>query len=159
MSHQRWGYEEGRFCTGATGHSQTLAQRLLRESFSGADPSGKEDSAAAMIEILRSLLPQDPTVGKGLSGHEIQAVPPHVRMKYEPFGSTQMLVESTSGQTMTLEAAVSPWIITPDRLLAPLAMNVPTIPFSSSGFDFRIEGMELTGDLSIVSTQPRRLWP
>ena len=158
MSPQRWGYKEGKFVTGATGHSQTVAQRFLRERFSGADLPSKEDSAAAMIDILRSLPPQDPTVGRDCLVTTIQAVPPHARIKYEPFGSTQMLVESASGQTMTLESAVSPWIITPDRLLAPLAMNVPEIPFSSSGFDFRIEGLESTGDLSIVSSQPRRLW-
>jgi hypothetical protein len=159
MSPQRWGYEEGRFCTGATGLSQTVAQRLLSERFSGADLSSREDAAAAMIEILRSLPPQDPTVGRDCLVTTIQAVAPHVRIKYEPFGSTQMLVESSSGQTMALEAAASPWIITPDRLLAPLAMNGPGIPFSSSGFDFRIEGVESTGDLSIVSSRPRRLWP
>jgi hypothetical protein len=160
MSPQRWGYQEGKFCTGATGHSQTLAQRLLTERFSGADLSSQEDSAAAMIEILRSLPPQDPTVGRDCLVTTIQAVPPHVRMKYEPFGTTQMLVESVaSGQRYTFEAAVSPWIITPDRLFAPLTMNGPAIPFSSSGFDFRIEGVESTGDLTIISSQPRRLWP
>jgi hypothetical protein len=83
-----------------------------------------------------------------------------VRIKYEPYGITQMSVESAaSGKTITVEAAVSPWIITPDRLLAPLAMNISAIPFSSSGFDFRIEGVESTGDLTIISSQPRRLWP
>jgi hypothetical protein len=132
---------------------------LLTERFSGADLSSQEESAAAMIEILRSIPSQDPTVGRDCLVTTIQAVPPHARMKYEPFGTTQMLVESAGGQTMTLEAAVSPWIITPDRLIAPLAMNVPEIPFSSSGFDFRIEGVESTSDLSIVSSQPRRLWP
>lgn len=159
MSPQRWGYEEGKFCTGATGHSQTLAQRLLTERFSGADLSSKEDSAAAMIEILRSLPPQDPTVGRDCLVTTIQAVPPHVQVKYEQFGTTQMLVQSASGQTMTFKAAWSPWIITPDRLVAPLAMNVPELAFSSSGFDFRIEGVESTGHLSIVGSQPRRLWP
>ncbi len=69
-------------------------------------------------------------------------------IKYEPFGTTQMLVQSGSGQTMTFEAAVSPWIITPDLLIAPLAMNVPELPISSSGFDFRIDGVESTGHLS-----------
>jgi hypothetical protein len=85
----------------------------------------------------------------------IQAVPPHVRIKYDPSGTTKMLVESASGQRYTFEAAVSPWIITPDRIFEPLAMNVSEVPFSSSGFDFRIEGVESTGDLSIVSSQPR----
>jgi hypothetical protein len=160
MSPQRWGYQDGKFCTGATGHSQNLAQRLLTERFSGADLSSQEDSAAAMIEILRSLPPQDPTVGRDCMVTTIQAVPPHVRMKYEPFGTTQMLVESVkTGQRYTFEAAVSPWIITPNQIVAPLTMNGPAIPFSSSGFDFRIEGVESTSDLTIVSSQPRRLWP
>jgi hypothetical protein len=158
MSPQRWGYEEGKFVTGATGASRNVAQKLLTARFSGADLSSQEESAAAMIDILRSLPPKDPTVGRDCLVTTIQAVPPHVRIRYEPFGSTQMLVESASGQSMTLEAAVSPWIITPDQLLKPLAMNVPEMPFSSSGFDFRIEGVESSGDLSIVSSQPRRLW-
>ncbi|HKH53933.1 MAG TPA: hypothetical protein VKA58_00610 [Propionibacteriaceae bacterium] len=129
------------------------------ERLSGADLSSNDDTAAAMIDILRSLPSQDPTVGRDCLVTTIQGVPPHVRLKYEPFGTTQMSVESTaSGKTITVEAAVSPWIITPDRLVAPLAMNVAAIPFSSSGFDFLI-GVEATGDLSIVSSQPRRLWP
>ena len=160
MSPQRWGYEKGRVCTGATGHSQALAQRLLHERFSGADLSSQEDTAAALIEILRSLPDEDPTVGRDCLITTIQAVSPHVRIKYEPFGTTQMLVESvTTGQRYTFEAAVSPWIITPNHIFAPLTMNGPAIPFSSSGFDFRIEGLESTGDLTVVSSQPRPLGP
>jgi hypothetical protein len=160
MSPQRWGYgSSGKIYIRALGHSQNVANKLLRERFSGADISSKEDTAAALIDILRSLPPQDPTVGRDCLVTTIQAVPPHVRVKYEPFGTTRMLVESSRGQTFTFEAAVSPWIITPDRLFAPLTMNGDAIPFSSSGFDFRIEGVESTGDLSIVSSQPRRLWP
>jgi hypothetical protein len=160
MSPQRWGYEQGRVCTGATGHSQALAQRLLTEGFSGADLSSQEDTAAALIDILRSLPDEDPTVGRDCLVTTIQAVPPHVRIKYEPFGTTQMLVQSVaSGQRYTFEAAVSPWIITPHHVFEPLAMNGPAIPFSSSGFDFRIEGVESTADLTIVSGQPRPLGP
>jgi len=160
MSPERWGYEQGKFCSGATGNSEDLAQRLLMERFSGADLSSHEDTAAAMIEILRSLPDEDPTVGRDCLVTTIQAVPPHVRIKYEPFGTTQMVVESvTSGQRFTFETAVSPWIITPNHVFEPLAMNGPAIPFSSSGFDFLIEGVESTSDLTIVSSQPRPLGP
>ena len=94
------------------------AQRLLHERFSGADLSSQEDTAAALIEILRSLPDEDPTVGRDCWITTIQAVSPHVRVKYEPFGTTQMLVESvTTGQRYTFEADVSPWIITPDQYL------------------------------------------
>jgi hypothetical protein len=161
MSPQRWGYGEGKFVTGATGPSRNVAQKLLRERFSGTDLSNKEDTAAAMIEILRELPEEDPTVGRDCLVTTIQGVPPHVRIKYEPFGSTQMVVESASGQAITVEAAVSPWIITPNHLIAPLAMNMPVLgPFSSSGFDFVIEGPDSTSDdLLIMSSQPRRLFP
>jgi hypothetical protein len=157
MSPERWGYEQGRFCSGATGNSQDFAQKLLMERFSGADLSSHEDTAAAMIEILRALPDEDPTVGRDCLVTTIQAVPPHVRIKYEPFGVTQMLIKSASGKSTTVEAAVSPWIITPDRLFSPLAMNGPGMSFSSSGFEFRIEGVESTDDLTMVSSQPRPL--
>jgi hypothetical protein len=158
MSPQRWGYES-RVFAGASVRSRQRAQRLLGDRFSGADFPSKEDTAAALIDILRSLPPQDPTVGRDCLITTIQAVPPHVRIKYEPYGVTQMSVEFNSGRSVTVEAACTPWIITPNHLFAPLAMNVPVIPFSSSGFDFRVEGPESTGDISIMSSQPRRLWP
>lgn len=77
-------------------------------------------------------------------------------IKYEPFGITQISVAFT-GRTVTLEAASTPWIITPDRLFGPLAIT-ESIPFGSSGFDFVLEGPDSVGDLSIVSSQPRHLW-
>jgi hypothetical protein len=40
-----------------------------------------------------------------------------------------------------------------------IGASLEVLPFSSSGFDFRIEGVESTGNLSIMSAQPRRLWP
>jgi hypothetical protein len=157
MSPQRWGYER-RIFAGATGRSKKRAQKLLGERFSGADFPSKEETAAALIDILRSLPPQDPTVGRDCLVTTIQAVPPHVRIKYEPYGITQMSVEFKGGRTVTVEAASTPWIITPDRLFAPLAIT-DSIPFASSGFDFSLEGPESTGDFSFVSSQPRRLWP
>jgi len=160
MSPQRWGYGEGKFVTGATGSSRNVAQKLLRERFSGTDLSNNEDTAVAMIEILRELPEEDPTVGRHCLVTTIQGVSPHVRIKYEPFGSTQMVVESAKGQAITVEAAVSPWIITPHHLIAPLAINMPVLgPFTSNGFDFLVEGPDSTSDLLIMSSQPRRLFP
>lgn len=158
MSPHRWGYESGNIFARALGYSQNTAQKLLRERFFGTDMSNKEDTAATLIDILRSIPPQDPTVGRDCLVTTIQAVPPHVRIKYEPYGLTQMSVEFKSGRTVTVEAAVTPWIITPNHLIAPLAMNVQVIPFASSAFDFRVEGPESTGDFSFMSSQPRRLW-
>jgi hypothetical protein len=68
MSPKRWGYER-RIFAGATGRSKKRAQKLLGERFSGADFPSKEETSAALIEILRSLPPQDPNGRKGLPGH------------------------------------------------------------------------------------------
>ena len=157
MSPQRWGYDRKVFA-GASGRSRRRAQALLKDRFDGADFPSKYDTAAALIDILRSLPPQDPTVGKDCLVTTIQSVPPHVHIKYEPFGVTQMSAAFKSGRTVTVEAASTPWIITPDRLLGPLAIT-ESLPFSSSGFDFSLEGPESTGDFSFVSSQPRRLFP
>jgi hypothetical protein len=129
MSPHLWSYESGNIYARALGYSQNTVQKLLRERFSSADLSNKEDTAATLIDVLRSLPPHDPTVGRDCLVTTIQAVPPHVRIKYEPYGITQMSVEFDSGKTVTVEAASTPWIITPNQLLAPLAMNLPLIPF------------------------------
>jgi hypothetical protein len=159
MSSQRWGYENKNYAR-ALGPKQNIAQKLLRERFRGADLSSKEGTAAVLIDILRSLPSEDPTVGRDCLVTTIQGVPPHVHIKYEPYDLTQMSVEFKSGRTVTVEAACTPWIITPDKLFAPAAMNVQVLPFSSSGFDFEVEGPESTmDDFLFVSSQPRRLFP
>jgi hypothetical protein len=51
MSPQRWGYDRKVFA-GASGRSRRRAQALLKDRFDGADFPSKEETAAALIDIL-----------------------------------------------------------------------------------------------------------
>jgi hypothetical protein len=81
---------------------------LLRNRLPGLDLSSKEHAAAALIEVLRAIPPRDETVSLDCLVTTIQRVPPHVRIKYERYGTAEMSVRSRAG-TFTLLAAFTPW--------------------------------------------------
>jgi hypothetical protein len=156
MLKRRWGWESGRnYLFRASGRSQDVARVLLRDRLSGVDLSSKEYAAAALIEVLRAIPPQDETVSLDCLVTTIQRVSPHAHIKYERYGTAQMTVTSRAG-TFTQPAAFSPWIVTPGLLAAPQAISGAGPTHHSGGFDFVVEGSGPGGELSIMSSQPRR---
>jgi hypothetical protein len=157
MSRKRWGWESGRnFMFRASGRSEKQTQGLLRSRLSGVVIS-KERAAAVLVDVLRSLPPHDPTVGKDCLVTTIQRSSPHVHIKYEPHDIRHVSVVFT-GRTVTLPASYTPWIITPGLLAAPRVISGQSITHHSGGFNFVVEAPELGGDLTIMSSQQRRLW-
>jgi hypothetical protein len=159
MSRRRWGWESGRNCLfRASGRSYKVAQALLQNRLSSIDIGSKAEAAAALIDVLRSLPPQDPTVGKDCLVNTVQRTPPHVHIKYEPYDVRQVSVAFT-GRTVTVPAAFTPWIITPSSLTAPQVIAGPGFTHQAGMFEFAVEGPDTEGGLWIMSSQPRRLWP
>ena len=153
MSRRRWGWESGRhFLFRALGRSQKKAQALLRSRLPDAIRS-KEQTAAALVEILRSLPPHDPTVGRDCLITTIQRGSPHVHTRYEPYDVRQASA-LLGGNTVTVPAAFTPWILTPDSIGAPLVIS-GTFTQQSGGFEFLMEGPTSEGDFIIMSSQPR----
>jgi hypothetical protein len=156
MLRRRWGWESGRsFVFRASGRSQDVAQALLRKRLSDVDLPNKELAAAALIEVLRVIPPQDETVSLDCLVTTIQRIPPHVHIKYERYGAAELTVTSKTG-TFTLPAAFAPWIVTPGLLAAPQAISGVSLIHCSGAFDFVVEGPDPEGELSIMASQPRR---
>jgi hypothetical protein len=126
----------------------------LRERLPRIDIGSKEQAAATLIDVLRSLPPQDPTVGKDCLVTTIQREPPHVHVKYEPYGISQVSVALTS-RTVTLPVAFTPWILTPTSVTAPHAVSGPGWSHQSGVFEFSVEGSNQYGEFTIMSSQPR----
>jgi hypothetical protein len=157
MSKRRWGWDSGRsYLFGATGRSEQLAYRLLRGRLMRTDLQSKEQAAAALLEILRTLPPKDPTVSRDCLVTTVQRVPPHVHIKYEPYGIAQVSVAFRAG-TATMPAGFTPWIITPGLLASPQVITGQNLHYQCGVFDMIVEGPDTGGDLSIMSSQRRRL--
>jgi hypothetical protein len=156
MSPRRWRWESGRnYLFRASGRSEKVAQRLLRNRLSSTDLQSKEQTSAALIDVLRSLPPQDPTVGKDCLVTTIQRISPHVHIKYAPYDIRQIMVAFT-GRTVTVTAAFTPWIVTPGLLAFPQAIAGEGFTYHSRGFEITVEGPKPGGDLAIMSSQLRR---
>ena len=117
-----------------------------------------EETTAALIDILRALPPNDPTVGKDCLVTTVQRASPHVHIKYEPYEIRKISVAFT-GRTVIELAAFTPWIVTPGLLASPQALTGHGATYQSGVFDFCVEGPDPDGDLTIMSSQERRLWP
>lgn len=155
---KRWGWESGRhYLFRASGRSQDLAQTLLRDSLHDVDLRSKTDTAAALIAVLRSLPPQDPTVSKDCLVTTIQRVSPHVHLKYEPYDIQQATVAFT-GRTVIVPASFTPWIITLGQLATPQVITRGGYTHHSGGLDITVVGPNPEGDLRFMSTQWRRQW-
>jgi hypothetical protein len=155
MSKRRWGWESGRsYQFAAAGWSEAAARRAMRIGLRTTDLGDKDQAVATLIDILRSLPPEDNTVGKDCLVTTIQREPPHVHIKYEAYDISQVQV-AVKGQIVSLPAAFSPWILTPTSLAAPQAISGPGSTMTSGLFEFRIEGSASMGDFFISSSQPR----
>jgi hypothetical protein len=156
MSKRRWGWESGQsYQFAASGRSEAEARKALRERLPRIDIGNKDEAVATLIGILRSLPPQDTTVGRDCLVTTIQREPPHVHVKYEAYDIKEIRVAFT-GRTVTLPASFSPWILTPRFLAAPQAISGPGWKHTSDGFEFSVEGSGRHGDVAIMSSQPRR---
>jgi hypothetical protein len=157
MSKRRWGWESGRnYLFRALGRSESAAQISLRNRLLSIDLRSKEQAAVAMIDVLRSLPPHDPTVSKDCLVTTIQRTSPHVHIKYEPHDIGHVLVASRSRSTI-VPAAFTPWIVTPRLIASPQMISGPGCwTYHCGGLDFQVEGPDSGGDLSIMSSQPRR---
>jgi hypothetical protein len=154
MSKRRW--EPGRnYAFAASGRSRQRAQAMLRERLPRT--TGKEETAATLIQILRELPPSDPTVGRDCLVTTIQRIPPYVHIKYEAHDIRQVAVAFTGPPIIEL-AAFTPWIVTPDLISVPQALVGQGVTHHSGVFDFSIEGPNPDGDLTILSSQQRSLW-
>jgi hypothetical protein len=155
MSKRRWGWESGRgFQFAASGRSEADARKALRTRLPTVDIGNKDHAVGTLIDVLRSLPPQDTTVGRDCLITTIQREPPHVHVKYEPYGISQVSV-AFAGRTLHLPVSFSPWILTPTSIATPQAISGPGFTHQSGGFEFRIEGSDGHGELSIMSSQPR----
>jgi len=153
MSRRRWGWESGRhFMFRASGRSQKRAQVLLRNRLPDVVHS-KERAAATLVDILRSLPPHDPTVGRDCLVTAIQRMSPHVHTRYEPYDARQVSAVF-GGRSVAVPAAFTPWILTPGSIGAPMVITGSLVR-QSCGFDFSMEGPDPEGDLIIMSSQPR----
>jgi hypothetical protein len=158
MSKKRWGWESGRrYLFRATGFSEKPAQTLLRNRLAKVDVQSKEAVAATLIDILRSLPPDDPTVGRDCLVTTIQRSSPHVNIKFAPYDFGQISVVFT-GRTVNVSAGYTPWIVAPELLAAPQVIAGMGSTGHCRGFDFMVEGPDPEGDLTIMSSQVRRQW-
>jgi hypothetical protein len=152
MSKRRWGWESGRTFQFATaGRSEAEARRAMRLRLPTTALGDKDQAIATLIDILRSLPPEDNTVGKDCLVTRIQREPPHVHIKYEAVtvpGSRQRSGRQPAG-------GFTPWILAPTFLAAPHAISGPGPTMTSGGFEFKIEGSASAGDLFVTSSQPR----
>jgi len=156
MSKRRKFWESGRnYLFRASGRSEQAAQILLRNRLPATDLHSKEQAAAMLISILRSLPPHDPTVGKDCLVTTIQHTPPQVLVQYKPYEVGRMLVEFATWST-TVPAAFSPWIVAPGLIASPQAISGGGYTHHCGPFDFTVEGPNPGGDLVIMSSQPRR---
>lgn len=90
MSKRRWGWESGRTFQFATaGRSEAEARRAMRLRLPTTALGDKDQAIATLIDILRSLPPDDNTVGKDCMVTRIQREPPHVHIKYEACHSSR----------------------------------------------------------------------
>jgi hypothetical protein len=155
MLKRRWGWESGRnFQFAAAGRSEAEARRAMRLRLPATDLSDKGQAIATLIDILRSLPTEDNTVGKDCLVTTIQRESPHVHIKYEAYDVSRFQV-ATRDRIVSLPAAFTPWILAPTFLAAPQAISGPGPTMTSGGFEFKIEGSAIAGDLFIASSQPR----
>lgn len=158
MCKRRWGWESGRaFLSGASGRSERQARTLLRGRLACVDLRDRDQAIAAMIDVLRSLPPHDPTVGKDCMVTTIQRSSPHASIRYEPYDVRQISVVF-GGQTVALEAAFTPWIVTPETIVAPSEIVGHGFTFSSGGLDFRVEDPSPGTDITIMRGLKTRQW-
>jgi hypothetical protein len=155
MSKRRWGWESGRsYLFSASGFSENEARAALRSRLPNTDLS-REQVVSTFIDVLRSLPPQDTTVGKDCLITTIQRESPHVHIKHEPYGISQVSV-AFSGGVIDLPASFSPWILTPKLLATPQVISGPGGTYQSGPFEFKVEGSAGPGHFWLMSSQPRR---
>jgi hypothetical protein len=155
MSKRRWPPGTN-YAFGASGRSRARAQTMLRQRLSRTDLVTKEETTATLIDILRALPPNDPTVGKDCLITTVEAVAPHLHVKYEPYDIRQISVAFT-GRTVIKSAAFTPWIVTPGLVASPQAVAGSGARYQSGLFEFSVEGPEPDGDLTVMSSLERRL--
>jgi hypothetical protein len=118
----------------------------------------KNQAISILIDVLRSLPPEDTTVSKDCMVTTIQRVPPHAHVRYERYGTAEAAVASST-QTFTVPVSFSPWILTPKWLTTPQVMSGLGWIRPCGIFALAVEGSGGNGDFSIMSGQPRRSWP
>jgi hypothetical protein len=156
MSKRRWGWESGRsYLFAASGFSENEARAALRSRLPNTDLSSKEQAVSTLIDVLRSLPPQDTTVGKDCLVTTIQREPPHLHVKHEPYGISQVSITFRGG-VIDLPASFSPWILTPTLLATPQVISGPGGTYQSGMFELMVEGSAGPGDFGLMSSQPRR---
>jgi hypothetical protein len=164
VSKRHWGWESGNSWIQALGRSQKRALSMLNDRFAspGVDLSSIYEASSTLLDVLRSIPPQDPSVGRDCMITTIQRSPPEVHVRYEPYELRERSVNFTGGgrrHTITVPAAYTPWIITPWRIAAPQMISGAGSTFDDGGFDWTVEPPDTAGDLMIQSSERRRLWP
>jgi hypothetical protein len=156
MSEPDWGWESGRdHQFAALGWSEVEAREELRKRLPSMEIGNKNQAISILIDVLRSLPPEDTTVSKDCMVTTIQRIPPHAHVRYERYGLAEAEVASRT-QTFTVPASFSPWILTPEWLTTPQVMSGLGWTRPSGIFEFAVEGSGGNGDFSIMSGQPRR---